>query len=400
MRCHGMPAIWGRHWEDVAIGKEFQRLGDIFHHFSSFFTLSVIFSGEILQRLSENRASRASFYVSAMSQSGRWKLWHLACNIFSTQRLRAVQPDIISYSVAMWAMSACEKAGAAGAAGAWQRATSFFEAIPKGVSPDVISFNTLLSATPWRNALSLSAPVDLIGFNALLTSFQKGSEWRRALRMLRSSLTADVISFNASLSSICEWQVASETFQSLFLARLQPNVISINSFMSSCLWSKTWRHALQALKALSFVMKPDIVSFTAMNSAGCHWRHGLDVFCAMELQHDVHSFSSLLSSCEKAAAWQAAISSFHGMAPDLVSFNALLGACEKGSEWLQAISAVKLMGKLDVMGFSNLVSSCELCGEASLKLSQMAGVLPQKRGRCKADARVIKSLRYNIYKYI
>eukprot|EP00913_Durusdinium_trenchii_P026345 g24720.t1 len=75
------------------------------------------------------------------------------------------------------------------------------------------------------------------------------------------------------------------------------------------------------------------------------WRKTLRLLSGMassHLQPDVISFSSAISSCERAAAWQHAVRVFDQMLQaqiqaDALSYSAVISACEKGGHWQHAL---------------------------------------------------------------
>ena len=158
----------------------------------------------------------------------RGRQWQLALEVFNSMSKCELRADVVSFNSVL---KACARARAQ------QLAWCLFESMD---CPDVISYNAMISLSPWRQALScLEAMVhrhlqpSLVSRNAVISSCAAGAQWQVALGLLDES--SDVISFNAAMSSCgksARWAHALALFELMSSWRLQPDVISFNSIIS------------------------------------------------------------------------------------------------------------------------------------------------------------------------
>eukprot|EP00438_Fugacium_kawagutii_P000277 Skav206174 [mRNA] locus=scaffold3494:124406:139670:+ [translate_table: standard] len=169
-------------------------------------------------------------------------------------------------------------------------------------------------------------------------------------RQVLGRVPPNLISYNAVISS-CErghpWHVALEILEQLPGAKLQPDVISYSvlelcasAAISACEKGRQWRAAV----AVFGTMLADQVISACEN--GRQWRQALHVFDAIataRLDPSIISFNATMSACEKAQQWQVALNLFQlipdfCLEPDVISHHAAIGALEKGGQWQQALS--------------------------------------------------------------
>lgn len=113
--------------------------------------------------------------------------------------------------------------------------------------------------------------INIIHYNCAICAAERASSWRCAASSLAEmqhlGVSPDVISFNTVLSSMAHWRRASQIFQALQHQSLQSEATSVNSLLSSCEKSSAWATALLLFqKALS---APDLFAHSAVIGACC-----------------------------------------------------------------------------------------------------------------------------------
>ncbi|CAJ1417146.1 unnamed protein product, partial [Effrenium voratum] len=297
--------------------------------------------------------------------------WRVAVGLFHSAQLKL---DVISFSSVQLALrSAAWVLGLAH----WQHlAQSMSGASFRARNVAATSFS---DASAWRQALGVAAP-DLCGLNcalrcfserwpsalaaveaassaaglrpdvvshgSVIAGFERAAEWRFALNFLRSRCWAPNVFCYNSASSACaragEWPICAELVRTVSGVSWQPDLITLNSALRATSVEGHWRVAkvlLKAIRQVGFQLSP-VSCGSLTSSCGRCWRrafHWLDYTKSAGVEVGEIPRNAVISACEKAAAWQAAVEAERGGGPSLVGCNSLLSACEKGSQWQMAL---------------------------------------------------------------
>ncbi|CAJ1417149.1 unnamed protein product, partial [Effrenium voratum] len=179
-----------------------------------------------------------------------------------------------------------------------------------------------------------------------IAGFERAAEWRFALNFLRSRCWAPNVFCYNSASSACaragEWPICAELVRTVSGVSWQPDLITLNSALRATSVEGHWRVAkvlLKAIRQVGFQLSP-VSCGSLTSSCGRCWRrafHWLDYTKSAGVEVGEIPRNAVISACEKAAAWQAAVEAERGGGPSLVGCNSLLSACEKGSQWQMAL---------------------------------------------------------------
>lgn len=149
-------------------------------------------------------------------------------------------------------------------------------------------------ATAWHRAIDLfesmcktSLRSDLVCMNVIITSWEKGSRWQRALEFaFKGTHRPDNFSLSTVLNSCKkgnQWQEALYEFN----RSPRPNVISFSAAISACERAGEWEQALQLFQRMQDMsLRRDAISFSAMISAlgsekAGQWQWALQLFQTM-----------------------------------------------------------------------------------------------------------------------
>ncbi len=96
---------------------------------------------------------------------------------------------------------------------------------------------------------------DIKSFNITMASCKKVQEWQQVLSLLSWMIqlkVLDVVTCNATLSSLSSgWQRTIHFLDSISHLKIQRDVISFNTTISSCEKAQQWQHALALFQALN-----------------------------------------------------------------------------------------------------------------------------------------------------
>lgn len=96
---------------------------------------------------------------------------------------------------------------------------------------------------------------DIKSFNVTMASCKKVQEWQQVLSLLSWMIqlkVVDVVTCNATLSSLSSrWQRTIHFLDSISNLKIQRDVISFNTTISSCEKAQQWQHALALFQALN-----------------------------------------------------------------------------------------------------------------------------------------------------
>eukprot|EP00435_Cladocopium_sp_Y103_P034264 s660_g8.t2 len=225
-----------------------------------------------------------------------------------------LQPDVVTYGAVM----NCQQK-----AKLWQNAAQMLqEGTRHFLRPTVLCWS-VTAPRPWREALGavqlmrsqvLSSSV--VTLSAVITSLADSASagWKEALQILEDAplvyqVVPNVISFNAS---ICACGTAVQWRNALDVVRRETsNLVTFNSAISACGAADEWQWAMVLLKELELRnLQGD--SFTlnaAITACETRWTEALELLRLADAARlaDVISYSSCISSLEKALQWQKAL---------------------------------------------------------------------------------------------
>ncbi|CAK9091985.1 unnamed protein product [Durusdinium trenchii] len=309
---------------------------------------------------------------SQMSISSRCRAWaqNWRQALREGQRGNVVTRNVVT--------SACEKAHQ------WSKALNVLSSMsPANMQPDVISYNASISAleksAQWTYALAMLKHLSSgwgrlhpseVTCNASISACGRAGEWRCALQLLEEmpfwQIQPGVVSFNAAISACAvgsEWERALQLLRALPQLRLAGNVVTATAAISACATALAWRAALVILRKLSSGMRPSVMTYNTLISAmGAHWERAIDLLWQMRslgVQPDIVSCNAVITACDRAGVWQAALSAAHGYAMSNVTCNALLSSC--AVDWLRGLSLLE-----EMHGRSLRMDSASLCLMGSL----------------------------------
>lgn len=176
--------------------------------------------------------------------------------------------------------------------------------------------------------------LNVITLNAMMSSFEKGSQWQLALQQITE--TSD-------------------------LSGLQPNRVTFNAIISSFARVLQWQLALLYLERMRKTSRPDVISYTAVLNALSSsergpifspWEQAIELFDRMmseRVSPNVLTYNALLVSCEKASQWQRTLLYFFQFfgseslknettnqnaanSPDVLSLSTAIGSSVTGSQ--------------------------------------------------------------------
>ncbi|CAJ1406351.1 unnamed protein product [Effrenium voratum] len=359
---------------------------------------------ELLRRMQDRRLEGNAFtYSAAISACEKGQRWQLALHFLAELQKRRLA-DVVAYGAAI---SACEKGLQ------WEWALFLLcAAVSLGATPKLlVSFSAGVSACEkacrWSWALHLLSELrprrmapDTAAQNAALSAC-RGERWQRTLQLLSDMKgSSNVISFNASISSMCRWAEAVQLLREL-LQRLRPDAISFNAALGGewrrcgtllgqmrrsalratgvslqeAIGCSDWAGALRLLPAgAGSAGSPGAAVLGAAASAaergsqwqwslrlapragssgsavGCSaaisscaarraWRRSLQLLRQLRADQDVIAFNACVSACQ--ASWQVCLSLRAEMLARLrgtvISYNACIDACQRGTQWRWAL---------------------------------------------------------------
>lgn len=158
-----------------------------------------------------------------------------------------------------------------------------------------------------------------------------------------------------SLIGLCDamepssWSGACMFLEDLRAAKLQPNIITFTSVVSSTEFFGQWQLALSLLVACSQQVQGNILLYNAAISAteqSGRWQCAMNLLSKStnsKLSGDVVSFNATMSACNSGGAWRAAIHMLEdlnnatSLEADIISYNSAISACEKNQQWKKAL---------------------------------------------------------------
>ncbi|CAK9085416.1 unnamed protein product [Durusdinium trenchii] len=353
-------------------------------------------------------------FSSAIKSFEAEGLWQNALYLLLRMSQMTLQADVVCTSAAM---------AASVAAGRWQVALQLFQGmldkvtIAGGVAvshPDVISFNTLLTAmelSSWELCLSvlqeanqLLVTPNMISFNSAIGACDRAGKWECAIGLMeqasRARLRKNIITcnscINACLQSSC-WTISLQLLYTAAYCRLNPDVVSFTSALSVCSRAGFWQVAiclfqdmkrntitpnevacgalmvaLNAKWEMSLNFLDELWRSRTLNSATCNaaisslkWECALQLLQRMKSEKlaDEITWNTAISVCGHSQQWQWALELLaHTDGPGLVSFNTAISACEKGDGWPAALALLSEMPEKyilpDIVSLNAAMTAC------------------------------------------
>ncbi|CAJ1406399.1 unnamed protein product [Effrenium voratum] len=258
-------------------------------------------------------------FSSAMAACEKAGEWAWALHLLGAMRLATLRADVFSFSAAT---SACAKAGK------WQLACGLFARMARSMSPDSVSYGSLIKACEagnrWISALNAletmettKVPLNEVICNSAISACSAGSRWEHALAifhsMPRRNIVPQVVGYNAAISACVRgssWNQGMAIFQEMPAAGVPPDQISFNSALSACQRSSNWQQALALIELMPrSSVAPEEFCFTTALSCCEGWQLCLQLLSGFEdSQITPLMLGVVMSACETAGAWEASLS--------------------------------------------------------------------------------------------
>lgn len=270
---------------------------------------------------------RPSLLTSLLQRLVRRRAPKPAAVLLSALRLLGLEVNIIHQNCVI---CAAERSGN------WRLATDFLgSAARQRVSPDEISYNTVLSAqeSSWKAAKatlealqSSSCEASATSYNCLLSACEKCSSWNEALsvlsQMIGLSVALDAFSESAGIATLNKAKRWEEALLRFGVADVGArSVVTFGAALTACERGRQWLSALQLLTKMP----------------------------ATSLQGNVVTYSAALAACADAVQWHAACQLFWDMASASVEANTVVFGAATGAfaaaDWKLAISMLSTMVK-------------------------------------------------------
>ena len=186
------------------------------------------------------------------------------------------------------------------------------------------------------------AEFSLRDLNTAISACGKANRWQEACLLLASSLSKDVVSYNATMNS-CEkarqWQLALRLFRELSAVGLVPDEASFASGLAAYGAGGCWLEALGLLERISLArLTPNVACFKGLLSAcekAAQWAETLDLWERMlkdQVEPTARCYGAAMRAAEKSQQWRWAVQLLDGM-PQTWSWSLTLGLCGQLGEW-------------------------------------------------------------------
>eukprot|EP00435_Cladocopium_sp_Y103_P034671 s1524_g9.t1 len=162
-------------------------------------------------------------------------------------------------------------------------------------------------------------------------------------------LSPDVMAFNTALSACAEttWEAALDLFESCPARRLQADVVTYATIVGACSNALQWQQAVHLFaRAACWTLDAQLLGL-GMTAwlRGKHWQRALDLFCYGTRVDTVDAalFSVAIAACQEGAQWEAALQLLDQMPPSkpqhrIPAYGAACSACERsGGQWPRAL---------------------------------------------------------------
>ncbi|CAK9116608.1 unnamed protein product [Durusdinium trenchii] len=276
-------------------------------------------------------------YTSVMSACTRQSQWQLSITVIDRLRGQQLRPDLVAQNAELWAFAKGLQ---------WPLVLQGLQRLSTAACSS--SFGALIDlfakGSQWQRALNLfqtqkGLQEDLVTFNLLLNACEKSSNWTIALSLLeempRRLVRPDVISLNTTLSSlaaVAQWRRALHLWATRRGAsdeRIQPTVITMNSLMIACSAAFHWEQAIHLWQGLTPYVGTSEATYgvlmETLGAPGCDWCHSVSLLESSLRQSlcNVVTFTSVLKILSTARRWQQALALFQQMIQREVTPNLL-----------------------------------------------------------------------------
>ncbi|CAK9036082.1 Pentatricopeptide repeat-containing protein At2g31400 [Durusdinium trenchii] len=276
-------------------------------------------------------------YTSVMSACTRQSQWQLSITVIDRLRGQQLRPDLVAQNAELWAFAKGLQ---------WPLVLQGLQRLSTAACSS--SFGALIDlfakGSQWQRALNLfqtqkGLQEDLVTFNLLLNACEKSSNWTIALSLLeempRRLVRPDVISLNTTLSSlaaVAQWRRALHLWATRRGAsdeRIQPTVITMNSLMIACSAAFHWEQAIHLWQGLTPYVGTSEATYgvlmETLGAPGCDWCHSVSLLESSLRQSlcNVVTFTSVLKILSTAMRWQQALALFQQMIQREVTPNLL-----------------------------------------------------------------------------
>ncbi|CAE8591971.1 unnamed protein product [Polarella glacialis] len=283
------------------------------------------------------------------------------------------------------AVTAVVAAGALRLASLWQASLSLLAVVAWGVELHVVALNTAIASWEagrgWSQALALlqamrssrRTPPDMVSYNSVISA----CSWRQGLELLNDAasraLQLDAFSYNSAMRSGRSWQLAACLLGLMHKRTVRADAVSLSTAAGSC-GSEAWAAASAMLSAAA--QSGIRLNTAAWNSgqAACAesglWERALTALWGLEsrgLQADVTSLTIALVGLGRARSWRVALLLLErgrqaGLELQEITWSAAVSACERGQEWSAALSLLQELRasrlQLQAMAFGAAISAC------------------------------------------
>ncbi|CAL1172598.1 unnamed protein product [Cladocopium goreaui] len=222
------------------------------------------------------------------------KSWQHGLSIADMRQLQLL-PDVVTLSTSLSTRF-----------GQWPRALSRFRSF-SATSLNLVTFNAMIHTceSSWPLALELFTELgspDVVSFGSVAAALCRGAKLKEAVQLMKqmtaADLRIDLVSFNASMTScqaVGRWQEAFFLVDFMLQIEISPDVTSFSCIVTSAAQA-SWRLALSSFKETM-----NRVGFCAAINAcekGQRWPQAIHLLQMLRLRADVPSFNAALSCLE------------------------------------------------------------------------------------------------------
>ncbi|CAK9087956.1 Pentatricopeptide repeat-containing protein At2g41720 (Protein EMBRYO DEFECTIVE 2654) [Durusdinium trenchii] len=252
------------------------------------------------------------------------------------------------------ALSSCELARA------WQHQLFLADAMQReGYGRCLPGFHALMHSKHWEEAIGLLEVMKLQGFSPTSSTFSfvvrscgRAGQWRWPLKLI--SHGTDVDGTEGTDKELCnavaaacqqagEWQWSVWVLEQFGQSASGPG-LSDSSFKLAITACKEGRHWLRALQMLGSVeqtlAQSEFLLSSTLKACGARWQICLALVDSFDAFALPVVMTSLISACERARKWEAALLFLERMASpastDPVALSSAMSACVQATEWQRA----------------------------------------------------------------
>ncbi|CAJ1455267.1 unnamed protein product [Effrenium voratum] len=186
----------------------------------------------------------------------------------------------------------------------------------------------------------------------------------------QNQLTPDLLSFNSGIAACgANWRCGLEILSAFEDARAQPDVISCNAAMRSCVRGGAWQQALGLMEAMEKLrVTPDAITCSVALSGLAQADLALELLAqaaAAGVQLDCQVYTGAMAVCSRASRWEEALGLFaqtgsggRRMSRDAAAYNAAITAAGAGRKWEAALDLLAASGSGDPIAGSAALKAC------------------------------------------